>query len=138
MNDSWRWRRRHGPACRALDFFQGTRQRIVQLGLNNVGELLRFRDHRGRFFNRDWNRPRRSRSFRGNFSRFTRGAEMSSNLVGDFVVKRTGMRLFLDPEDVKIFEDEVTFNLQFTRQNVDSYVAHSVFLITLPCFPPLS
>jgi hypothetical protein len=62
--------------------------------------------------------------------------EMFPNLVGELVVKRTGMRLSLNPEYGKIIQDEVTLDLQFTRQNVDSYVAHSVFLITLPCSPP--
>jgi hypothetical protein len=60
---------------------------------------------------------------------------MFPNLVGNLVVKRTGMRLLLHPEYGKIIQDEVTLDLEFTRQNVDSYVAHSVFLITLPCFP---
>jgi hypothetical protein len=60
---------------------------------------------------------------------------MFPNLVGNLVVKRTGMRLLLHPEHGKIIQDEVALDLEFTRQNVDSYVAHSVFLITLPCFP---
>jgi hypothetical protein len=60
---------------------------------------------------------------------------MFPNLVGKFVVQRAGMRLFLNSEYGKILEDEMTLDLQFTRQNVDSYIAHSVFLITLPCFP---
>jgi hypothetical protein len=63
---------------------------------------------------------------------------MFPNLVGKLVVKRTGMRLLLHPEYGKIIQDEVTLDLQFTRQNVDSYVAHSVFLITLPCFSPIA
>jgi hypothetical protein len=63
---------------------------------------------------------------------------MFANLVGDFVVKRTGMRLLLNPEYRKVLQDEVTLDFQLARQNVDSYVAHSVLLITLPRFPPLS
>jgi len=110
----------------------------VQLGLDNVGELLRFCDRCRRFFTRDRSRRMRSGSFFRGFSRFAQGAEMFSNLVGNCVVKRAGMRLLLDPEYGQILQDEMTLDLQFTRQNVDSYVAHSVFLITLPCFRPLS
>jgi hypothetical protein len=60
---------------------------------------------------------------------------MFPNFVGKLVVQRAGMRLLFNPEYGKILDDEVTLDLQFTRQNVDSYIAHSVFLITLPCFP---
>jgi hypothetical protein len=102
---------------------------MLQLSLDNVGELFCFRDRWRRFLDGDRSRGGRSRSFRSGFSRFTQGAEMRPNLVGHFVVKRTGMGLLLKPEYAKILQDEVTLDLQFTRQNVDSYVAHSVFLI---------
>jgi hypothetical protein len=110
----------------------------VQLGLNDVRELLRFRDRRWRFFARNGGGRRQRRSFLRSFSRFTQGAEMFPHLIGKFVVKRAGMRLFPHPKLGKILQDKVTFDLQFTRQDVDSYVAHSVFLITLPCFPSVN
>jgi hypothetical protein len=53
---------------------------------------------------------------------------MRPNLVGDVVVEGTGMRLLLNPQYAKILENQVTLDLQFARQNVDSYVTHSVFL----------
>jgi hypothetical protein len=102
---------------------------MLQLSLDNVGELLCFRDCGRRFFAHDRRRQGRSRSDLSSFSRFTQGAEMFPNLVGQFVVQRAGMRLPFNPEDGKILQDEVALDLQFTRQNVDSYVAHSVFLI---------
>jgi hypothetical protein len=112
---------------------------MLQLSLDNVGELPGFHDRRRRLFaHHRSRRGRRSGSFLSSLSPFTQGTEMPPNLVGELVVKRTGMRLLLNPERVKILQDEVTLDLQFTRQNVDSYVAHSVFLITLPCFPPVS
>jgi hypothetical protein len=110
----------------------------VQLGLDDVRELLRFRDRRRRFFACNGGGRRERRSFLWSFSRFTQGAEMFPNLVGKFVVKRAGMRLFPHPKFGKKLQDKVTLDLQFTRQDVDSYVAHSVFLFTLPCFPPVS
>jgi hypothetical protein len=69
----------------------------LQLSLDDVGELLRFCHHRGRFFahHRRWGG--RYRSFYSAFSSFTQGAEMCSNLVCKFVVKRAGMRLLLYP-----------------------------------------
>jgi hypothetical protein len=112
---------------------------MLQFSFDDVGELLRFYDHRCRFFAR--HRRRRRRRWRrcdlSGFSCFTQGAEMFPNLVGNVVVERTGMRFSLNPECRKILQDEVALDLQFTCQNVDSYVAHSVFLITLPCLPPV-
>jgi hypothetical protein len=70
---------------------------MLQLSLDNVGELLRLCDRHRRFFARDRNRRGRSRNFLSGFSRFTQGAEMCSNLIGNFVVKCTGMRLLLNP-----------------------------------------
>jgi hypothetical protein len=111
---------------------------MLQLGLDNVGEPLCFCHRRRRFFAHDRSGRGRSRSFLSGFFRLTQSAEMFANLVSQFVVQRTGMRLLLNPEYGKILQDEVTLDLQFTRQNVDSYVAHSVFLITLPCFSPIA
>jgi hypothetical protein len=111
---------------------------MLQLSLDNVGELPRFCDRRRRLSARDRNRRGRSRSYLSGFTRSTQCAEMFPDLVGQLVVQRTGMRLLLNPEYSKILDDEVTLDLQFTRQNVDSYVTHSLFLITLPCFPPIS
>jgi hypothetical protein len=110
---------------------------MLQLSLDDVGEPLRFCNRRRRFFTHGRSRRGRSRSDLCGYSRFTDGAEMFPNLVGKFVVQRTGMRLLLNPEYGKIFQDKVTLDLQFTRQNVDSYIAHSVFLITLPCSLPV-
>jgi hypothetical protein len=70
---------------------------MLQLSLDDVGEPLRFCDRRRRFFARDRSRRGRSRSDLRGFSCFTRGAEMLPNLVGKFVVQRTGMRLLLNP-----------------------------------------
>jgi hypothetical protein len=70
---------------------------MLQLSLDNVGELPCFRDRRRRFFARDRSGRGRSRSFLSGFSHFTQGAEMFPNLVGKLVVKRTGMRLLLNP-----------------------------------------
>jgi hypothetical protein len=110
---------------------------MLQLSLDNVGELPGFHDRCRRLLAHDRSQRGRSGSFLSSLSPFTQGTEMPPNLVGKLVVKRTGMRLLPNPECVKILQDEVTLDLQFTRQNVDSYVAHSVFLITLPCFPPV-
>jgi hypothetical protein len=111
---------------------------MLQLSLDNVGELPGFHGRRRRLFAHDRSRRGRSGSFLSSLSRFTQDMEMFPNLVGKLVVKRTGMGLPLNPEYGKIIQDEVTLDLQLTRQNVDSYVAHSVFLIALPCFPPVS
>jgi hypothetical protein len=108
----------------------------VQLGLNDVGKLLRFGDRRRRFLT--CNGGGRRRSLLRSFSPFTQSAEMFPNLIGEFVVKRAGMRLLPYPKFGKILQDKVTLDLQFTRQDVDSYVAHSVFFITLPCFPSVN
>jgi hypothetical protein len=70
---------------------------MLQLSLDDVGEPLRFCDRRRRFFARDRSRRGRSRSDLSGFSRFTQGAEIFPNLVGNFVVQRAGMRLPLDP-----------------------------------------
>jgi hypothetical protein len=102
---------------------------MLQLSLDNVGELLCFHDRRRRFFADDRSRGRRSRSFHSGFSRLTQGAKMFPNLIGQFVVERAGMGFLLNPEYGEVLEDEVTLHLQFARQNVDSYVAHSLFLI---------
>ena len=59
---------------------------------------------------------------------------MFPNLIRKFVVERTGMRLLLDPEFSEILQDEMALDFQFTRQEVDSYVAHALFLIHLPYF----
>jgi len=111
---------------------------MLQLSLDNVGELPGFHDRHGRLFAHDRSRRGRSGSFLSSRSPFTQATEMVPNLVGKLVIKRTGMRLLLNPEFAKIIQDEVALDLQLTRQNVDSYVAHSVFLITLPCFPAVS
>jgi hypothetical protein len=109
---------------------------MLQLSLNNVGEPLCFQDHGRSFFGRDRRRRGRSRSFLSGSFRFTQGAEMFPNLVGNYFVQRTGMRLPLNPEYGKILQDEVALDLQFTRQNVDSYIAHSFFSIrSLAGFP---
>jgi hypothetical protein len=100
---------------------------MLQLSLDDVGELLRFCDRRRGFFARDRSQRGRSRSFLSGFSPFTQSAKMFPNPVGQLAVKRTGMRLPLNPDLGKILQDEVTLDLQFTRQNVNSYVAHSVF-----------
>jgi hypothetical protein len=111
---------------------------MLQLSLDDVGEPFRFCDRHWRLFGRHRSWRGRSRSDLSGYFRFTRGAEMFPNLVGKLVVQRTGMRLLLNPEYGKILQDEVTLDLQFTRQNVDSYIAHSVLLITLPCLPPVA
>jgi hypothetical protein len=110
---------------------------MLQLSLDNVGELPGFHDLRRRLFAHHRGRRRQSRRFLSSLSTFTQDSEMLPNLVGKLVVKRTGMRLPLNPEYGKIIQDEVTLHLQFTCQDVDSYVAHAVFLIYLPCFQPV-
>jgi hypothetical protein len=70
---------------------------MLQLSLDDVGEPLRFCGRRRKLFARDRSQRGRSRSDPSGFSRFTRGAEMFPNLVGQFVVQRTGMRLLLNP-----------------------------------------
>jgi hypothetical protein len=69
----------------------------VQLSLDDVGKLLRFCHGGMRLFARDRDRSRRSRDLLCGFSTFTLSAKMFPNLVGNFVVKRTGMRLLLNP-----------------------------------------
>jgi hypothetical protein len=75
---------------------------MLQLSLDNVGELLRFCDRWRRFFARYQGRRRRNRSYLGGFFRSTQSAEMFPNLVSEFVVKRTGVRLLLNPQFGKI------------------------------------
>jgi hypothetical protein len=70
---------------------------MLQLSLDDVGEPRRFYDRRRMFFARDRSRRGRSRRDLSGFSRFAQGAEMLPNLVGNFVVQRTGMRLLLNP-----------------------------------------
>jgi hypothetical protein len=72
---------------------------MLQLSFDDVGEPLRFCDHRRRFsaHHRTRRRRRRRRRNLSSFSRFTQGAEMFPNLVGKVVFERTGMRLFLNP-----------------------------------------
>jgi hypothetical protein len=138
VNHSGRRRYRNYPPRRILNLFNRARERIVQLRLDDVGELLRWFCHGDmRLFARDRDRRRRSRDWLCGFSRSIYGSEMFPDLIGDIVVKRTGMGLLLNPQYVKVLQDEMTLDLQFTRQNIDSYFTHSVFLITLPTFPPL-
>jgi hypothetical protein len=75
---------------------------MLQLSLDNVGELLQFCDRCRRFFAGDRGRRRRNRSYLGGFFPSTQSAEMFPNLVGEFVVKRTGVRLLLNPQYGKI------------------------------------
>jgi hypothetical protein len=70
---------------------------MLQLSLDNVGELPGFHDRRRRLFAHHRSRRGRSGSFLGSLSRFTQDTEMFPNLVGKLVVKRTGMRLLLNP-----------------------------------------
>jgi hypothetical protein len=70
---------------------------MLQLSLDNVGELPGFNDRRRRLFAHDRSRRGRSGSFLSSLSRFTQGTEMFPNLISKFVVERTGMRLLLNP-----------------------------------------
>jgi hypothetical protein len=70
---------------------------MLQLSLDNVGELPGFHDRHGRLFAHDRSRQGRSRCFLSSLSPFTQDTEMFPNLVGKLVVKRTGMRLLLKP-----------------------------------------
>jgi hypothetical protein len=70
---------------------------VLQLSLDDVGEPLRFRDRRRRFFAHDRSRRARGGSDLSGYFRFAQGAEMFPNLIGKFVVQRTGMRLPLNP-----------------------------------------
>jgi hypothetical protein len=111
---------------------------MLQLGLDNVGELLRFCNRRRRLFGHNWSgrSRKRGRSLLSSFARLTQSAKMFPNLVGQFIVERAGMRLFLNPEYGEVLQDELTLHLQFTRQYVDSYITHSAFSVTPPRFPP--
>ena len=110
---------------------------MVQLGLDNVRELPGFRDWRGRLFAHHRGRRGRSWCFLSSQSTFIQDTEMLPNLVGKLVVERTRMGLPLNPDYGKIIQDEVTLDLQLTCQNVDPYVAHTFYLIYLPCFQPV-
>jgi hypothetical protein len=70
---------------------------MLQLSLDNVGELPRFHHRGSRLFAHHRSRRGRSGSFLGDLFRFTQGAEMLPNLIRKFVVERTGMRLLLNP-----------------------------------------
>jgi hypothetical protein len=71
---------------------------MLQLSLDNVGELPGFHDRRGRrLFAHDRSRRGRSGSFLSSLSPFTQDTEMFPNLISKFVVERTGMRLLLNP-----------------------------------------
>jgi hypothetical protein len=70
---------------------------MLQLSLDNVGELPGFHDRRRRLFAHDRSRRGRSGCFLSSLFPFTQDTEMFPNLVGKLVVKRTGMRLLLNP-----------------------------------------
>jgi hypothetical protein len=70
---------------------------MLQLRLDNVGELPGFYTRRRRLFAHDRSRRGRSGRFLSSLSPFTQKTEMFPNLVGKLVVKRTGMRLLLNP-----------------------------------------
>jgi hypothetical protein len=70
---------------------------MLQLSLDDVRELLRLCHRRRRLFDRHGRRRGWSGRDLHGFSCVIQDAEMFPNLVGNFVLERTGMRLLLNP-----------------------------------------
>jgi hypothetical protein len=57
---------------------------------------------------------------------------MRPDFVGEIIIERTRMRLFVLNTDLdQVFQDQIAFNFQFTRQFVDPYLPHAKFFFSL-------
>ncbi len=131
-------RRRRRTARRILNFFERARERVLQLSLDDIWQFLHLDCGRRRLYSNNGSRRRWRRSDLGAFTSITQSTEMLSDLVGNIVLERAGMRLLLHPKLFQKVQYEVTLDLQLARQYVNSYVTHSVCFITLPQLPPVS
>jgi hypothetical protein len=62
-------------------------------------------------------------NFRG---RLTIGTEMRTDFVGEVVIERTGVRLLIgNTQSRQVFQNNVAFYFQFTRQFVDPNLPHA-------------
>jgi hypothetical protein len=110
---------------------------MLQLSLDDFRQLLQLCHGRGMLFGLDRTFRRWNGSLLGRFAGLTGGAKMFPDPIGKFVVKGAGMRFSLDPDFSKILQDNLALDFQLARQNIDSYIAHTV-LVTLPCSQPVT